>query len=109
MIRYKNLPIIISFKLSKNYALELVLLDKIGKYKDWLGLISFACNSEYYKADHCPMFNCNFMLFNVNIFEFSIYNVNHIEDDVPSRKDIEEFFTDPNDPPETSFPVDKER
>jgi hypothetical protein len=46
----------------------------------------------------------SFGLLNLNIIEFSVYNVNHVDDN-PSIKDVEEFFNEP----ETSFPIDKER
>lgn len=104
MIRYKQLPIIISFKLSKNYALDLTLFNKIGSYKDWMGFFQMECSSHYYKADHNPCFNMHFMILSVNIFELDIYNVNHVDDssfcDCKEEKtsdDMKDFWEHPED------------
>jgi len=104
MIRYKSLPFLIESKISKNYAFELVFLNFIGSYKGSIRFVSLDCEVDYYRCDHNPKFMFSFGLLNLNIIEFSVYNVNHVDDN-PSIKDVEEFFNEP----ETSFPIDKER
>ena len=73
---------IISRKLTKNYAAELEAFLKYRKFKDGFTLIECQCSADWYKGDHCPRFTVALRLCNLTIFEFSIYNVNHVDDDL---------------------------
>jgi len=65
-------------KLSKNYAMELYIFNRIDRFKNGITFFAILCSLEYEKdEDHMPQFNCHLTLFNVEIFEFNFYNVNH--------------------------------
>lgn len=68
-----------SKKLSKNYALDISILRPIRSILDGLTGIEFEVNCDWFKADHCPKFNIILIICNFIIFEFEIYNVNHIK------------------------------
>lgn len=68
-----------SFKLSKNYAVELGLLRKVSYFKEQVTFCDFDCGVFYSKSDHNPKFVTELILFNILIFEFSIYNINHVD------------------------------
>lgn len=102
MIKIKGLTTTIAFKLSKNYAFELVLLSKIGNYKDYISFFGLECDLSRYRCDHNPSFSFIATILNINLIELSIHNVNHVDDGL-DYNDIEDFWTD------TTFPKDKER
>lgn len=68
-----------SFSLSKNYAVEFSFFRKVSDFNDQVTICDFDCGIYYSKADHNPKFSTELILFNVLIFEFSIYNINHID------------------------------
>jgi hypothetical protein len=70
-----------SGKLTTNYAAELTVASQIRRLKDGLTIINLDLGFDWYKGDHCPRFKCALFMFNHTIFEFSIYNVNHVDDD----------------------------
>ena len=70
---------VIGFKISKNYAFEFSALRMMRSLDDGLDLFSFACNFDFYEADHNPQAHSMLVICNFKIFEIGIYNVNHIE------------------------------
>ena len=75
-----NKMFLFSWKLSKNYALEISGCHRIRDLKDGLDLTEFHVVWDRYKADHNPRFHVILVILNFVIFEFEIYNVNHCED-----------------------------
>jgi len=67
-------------RLSKNYAIDWSFLRKIRNFSDGISFFEFNCNLDLYKSDHNPKINIHLMLINIMIFEFEIYNVNHVEE-----------------------------
>jgi hypothetical protein len=41
--------------------------------------LKFDVNSDFYIGDHNPQFHIELVFLNLLIFEFRIYNVNHVE------------------------------
>lgn len=68
-----------SFNLSKNYAVEFSFLRKVSYFKQQIIFCDFDCGLFYSKSDYNPKFVTELILFNILIFEFSIYNVNHVD------------------------------
>lgn len=64
--------------LSKNYDLELTVLNPIRKLSDGVTFYSFVIDSDWYQGDHNPQFSIRLIILNVMILEFMIYNINHI-------------------------------
>jgi len=71
----------IGSKLSKNFAWELGFLYKVRNFSDGVDLLRFTVESSWFKGDHNPQYGVQLMVLNHMIFEFKIYNVNHVKDD----------------------------
>ena len=71
--------IIYSTKISKNYAFEMSSLHFVRSFKDGVTFFSYEIDSDFYKADHNPKFGAMLVILNFVIFEFRIYNVNHVD------------------------------
>jgi len=71
----------IGTKLSKNYAWELGFLYKFRDFSDGIDWVDLKINFDKFKGDHNPKFNVLFAVCNFLIFEFCIYNVNHVEEE----------------------------
>lgn len=67
-------------KISKNYAIDFQFFEKFRSISDGIDFFGFKLGIDWYKSDHNPKFNIFFCLFNFLIFDFMIYNVNHVED-----------------------------
>jgi hypothetical protein len=65
--------------IDNNYGWELELFRKNRELKDGFTTIDLKINFDQYVADHNPRFEFSLTLFNFNIFDFSIYNVWHLE------------------------------
>ncbi len=63
-----------------NYAWEFSGLRFVRSFSDGLIFFEPRINLDRYRGDHSPKFEIYLILFNFMIFEFSIYNLNHIED-----------------------------
>jgi hypothetical protein len=70
----------INFRISENYAVELSLLHPIRNISDGLTLLELKVNADWYKGDHNPKHEIEFVFLNVMLLEFRIYNVNHEEE-----------------------------
>jgi len=75
------------FKLFKNYAFDYVFFYKIRDFSDGISFINADVNLDLYENDHNPSFNIFLCLFNITIFEISIYNINHVH----NYDDYDEF------------------
>ena len=62
------------------YGWELVLLHKVRDWKDGISFFEFVMNLDRFVADHNPRFEVRLSLFNWTVFEFSVYNIHHMED-----------------------------
>lgn len=80
------------FKLFKNYAFDYCFFYKIRNFSDGISFINADINLDLYENDHNPSFNMFLCIFNMTIFDLSIYNVNHI-----SHKDDKNDFYDEYD------------
>lgn len=69
------------FRISKNYAFDYMLLHKFREYKDGITFLNVELNLDLYKGHHNPQFTFAFYFFNFTIFEFTIYNIHHIEEE----------------------------
>jgi hypothetical protein len=64
--------------ISKDTAWELTLFHKIRSLSDGLSLVDFELDGSWYEGDHQPSYGVHLVLFNWTIFEFRIYNINHV-------------------------------
>ncbi len=65
--------------IGKNYGWEFNLFSKIRDWCDGVSIIEFNINLDRYPSDHNPKFEIFLTLFNITIFEFTIYNIWHID------------------------------
>jgi len=85
------------FKISKNYAFDYMLFHKVRNFKDGVTFFDFECNLDLFKGHHNPKFNLSLFLFNYTIFEFEIYNVNHVKTEgkmITSYDPFDDFHPD---------------
>ena len=67
--------------ISENYAMELDLFRMLRSFKDGLTAWQFEIDFSWYEGDHCPRFEVMWVILNLKIFEFGIYNVHHADDE----------------------------
>lgn len=68
----------LSRKISKNYAIELSCFHFLRKFSDGISFAEFDINLDLFKSDHNPKFKIILIMLNFKIFEFEVYNVNHV-------------------------------
>lgn len=68
-------------KISKNFAVELTAFHFVRQLDDGIDFFNFECQADWYRGDHNPRFLTMLTILNFKIFEFMIYNVNHIKED----------------------------
>jgi hypothetical protein len=66
-----------SWKVSKNFAIDLCFLYKFRNFTDGVSAVDLNLNWDRYKGDHKPSFEFQLVFINFMIFDFSFYNVNH--------------------------------
>jgi hypothetical protein len=66
-------------RISKNYALELYFLNFVRKFSDGVTFFELKINLDLYKGDHKPMFEVSLLVLNTIVFEFRVYNTNHVD------------------------------
>jgi len=71
----------IGTKLSKNFAWELGFLYKLRDFSDGIDFFDLKINYDRFKGDHNPQFGVCLVIMNFLIFQFEIYNVNHVLED----------------------------
>ena len=69
-----------SIKVSKNYALDFQVFQKVQEYKDGLTIMPLEIVWLRYEDDHNPQVRIGCFLFNYCIYEINVYNINHIEE-----------------------------
>lgn len=69
------------FKLNEDYGLEISGFQKIRDTKDGIDFWEFLCNLDLYDNDHNPSFQIMFIVCNIKLFEFMIYNLHHKENE----------------------------
>lgn len=62
------------------YAWELNLFHKYRDFKDGISFVELNVCYDKYIGDHNPKFQILFATFNYILFDFSVYNIYHIED-----------------------------
>ena len=80
MVMIMNKLHCLSFKITKNFALELNVLYLTRKYSDGITWFQFSVESDWYKGDHNPQFGIQLIVLNITLFEFRVYNIHHIEE-----------------------------
>jgi hypothetical protein len=85
--------ILLSKKISKNFAFEVSLLHKIRDSKDGITFFNANVNLDLFAADHCPKFDFIFIIMNIKILEIEVYNVNHVKKKRVSKKKNNESKT----------------
>jgi hypothetical protein len=73
--------LLISLKITENYAFEADVLRKIRSFRDGISFLEFDCNADFYQGDHSPRSRIMLTIFNLKIFEFEIYNLNHVDEE----------------------------
>ena len=66
-----------SFRLNKDYALDINLFCKYRDFSDGVDFIELHVWHDRYKADHKPSFDIWFSILNICLFELNIYNIHH--------------------------------
>jgi hypothetical protein len=69
-----------SGKLSEDSAMELSGFHKIRAFSDGIDYFKFDMTSDWFVGDHNPQFGIVLTIMNFVIFEFRIYNVNHVRE-----------------------------
>jgi hypothetical protein len=67
-------------KIGRDYGWEFSAFHRIRDFKEGTSFFELNVSFDKYKCDHNPKFETIFILFNFKIFEFTIYNLWHIED-----------------------------
>jgi hypothetical protein len=80
------------FKISKNFAFEFAFFHKFRNYSDGVTFFNIVFDMDLYHGDHNPKGMFALYLFNITIFEFSIYNVNHVYHEPLPKDDIWEDY-----------------
>jgi hypothetical protein len=76
----------IGLKITRDFAFELNFLTFIRRFSDGVDWFHLEIKSDWYKGDHNPQFGIHLIILNITIFEFRIYNVNHVEDDLIKKE-----------------------
>jgi len=66
--------------LTINYGWELCCFRKIRQFSDGISFLTWTIEWDKYEGDHKPAFRYYLGLLNYTILEFSIYNVNHTDE-----------------------------
>lgn len=72
-----------SFKISKKFVFEASFLNFVRSFKDGLTFLDLHLNLDLYEADHKPEAYVYLMFLNTILFDFRIYNINHVEGKSP--------------------------
>ncbi len=66
-------------KIGKNYAWELNTFYKYRDFSDGIDFFIFSIELNKYPCDHNPQLDVCLKILNLMVFEFTIYNVWHID------------------------------
>tara|TARA_Y100000310_G_C20338346_1_gene648590 strand:+ start:298 stop:516 length:219 start_codon:yes stop_codon:yes gene_type:complete len=64
-------------KLTKDYEVEISVIEKYRDYSDGITFFDFFMNWDRFLADHSPQFNISIFFMNYAIFDFNIYYLHH--------------------------------
>jgi hypothetical protein len=76
-ISNQELVMFFTKKLTENYAMEISLFQKVRASSDGIDFIHLECSLDLFDGDHKPSFRFALEVCNFDIFDFSIYNMNH--------------------------------
>lgn len=62
-------------------AWELELVKRLRSWDDGFSVLEFKCDFSWFKGDHKPSFEFSLVMFNYTVFELTIYNIQHAEDE----------------------------
>ena len=71
--------IVKSFRISKNFSLEIVMFHFLRALKDGLTVFNVKFEADWYKGDHNPKIIFHVVLLNTTIIEVTFYNVRHAQ------------------------------
>lgn len=83
-------------KIGVDYAWEVDLFRKYRDFKEGLTIFSFTIEYNKYMADHNPQFQIMLIICNYKMFEFTVYNVWHIEN--PQSPYYQQHLEEENEP-----------
>lgn len=66
-----------TFPITSNYAADWAFLHKLRDFSDGVTFCEIVCSLDLFKEDHNPQFNLRFILLNVSLVDFAVYNVWH--------------------------------
>ncbi len=66
-------------KLTQKFAIDIACFYNHRSFEDGISFVEFDISWDKYLSDHKPSFQIRFALFNFTILDFTIYNVNHVE------------------------------
>lgn len=67
-------------KINANYGWELNFLYSPRKLSDGLTVFNHTINFDWFKGDHKPSFEWTLEILNWYLFEFQLYNLNHLDE-----------------------------
>ena len=67
-----------SFKVSEDYAIDVMLVHKFRDFSDGVTVFVPMINLDLYRSDHNPKLEISLAIMNVYVFQFELYNVNHM-------------------------------
>jgi hypothetical protein len=67
-----------SHKITKKFALDFTAFHLLRSFKDGITFFEFDVNLDLYEQDHNPKFRIVLIALNFKLFEFEIYNINHV-------------------------------
>ena len=62
------------------YAWECSFVTKIRDFSDGVAFLDFAIDFDKFIGDHNPQFKINLVVMNINIIDFTVYNINHVDE-----------------------------
>lgn len=70
----------ISFKVSKNFAVDIAGLYLVRRFSDGITFIKPVIDLDLYEGDHKPALEISLIVLNFIVFSFEWYNINHVGD-----------------------------
>ena len=66
-------------KITKNYSWEIDLFQKWNMFSEEIDIVDFNIIWKRWYCDHNPQLNFYIRLFNFTVFDFTIYNIWHVD------------------------------
>ena len=61
------------------YSLDISLFRKVREYSDGISFLDGGIEWDRYEGDHKPSFKIWLLVCNIMVFEFEVYNINHVK------------------------------